>query len=293
MIYLDEFKNWLNDNGKRKATINEYSRGILEFSKWYIESINEEFNPLNVVTLDVKEYKQYLLTRNFASSTINKKILSVKSYFNFLFEKEIIKKNPSQKIKVQRVQNQGVKWLEKSEKNQLIRTIENIQTWNSNEWRFYRNKAIVYCMLLAGLRVGEVANLTLNDVNFKQNIIYIRDGKGGKGRIVFLNKGLKQHLKDWLELRNEVKTEYIFTSQMSNAGITIQGIEHIFRTLRKRSGLNDLTPHTLRHTFAHDLVEKGENLIVVAMLLGHEDINTTKIYTYPSQNELKKAVEKL
>lgn len=293
MVGLDGFEKWLMNEGKKESTTNEYKRGILEFSEWYIDAVNEEFNPVDVVALDVKEYKQYLINKKLAPATINKKILGVKSYFNFLVEKGEINKNPVKKIKPQVIQNQGVKWLEKSEKNQLIRTIENIQTWNNNEWRFYRNKAIVYCMLLGGMRISEVADLTLDDIHFKKNVIYIRDGKGGKGRVVFLNKDLKLHLKEWLNIRGEIETEYVFTSQMSDTGITTQGIQHIFRTLRDRSGLHDLTPHTLRHTFAHDLVEKGENLIVVAMLLGHEDINTTKIYTYPSQNELLKAVEKL
>lgn len=297
---MDNFILYLREEGSRESTITTYKGIVVQFNKWYEETFGKEVDPATVSALDIQDYKQYLLhtaknktNGRLSPKTVNKKIEGLRTYFRFLHEKGIISTNPVEKVKPQKIQNRSdsVRWLDRNEKNYLVRVMNTVSEWKNKEHLMIRNRALVYLMLHAGLRIGEVANLELNDIDLVKQIIYIQDGKGGKFRRVEINKDLLIALKQWLEIRPSDKGNNVFISQ--KGPMTTPGIQSIFKELKVKTKLEYLTPHALRHTFCHDLAQKGVSLSLIADLAGHTDLNTTRIYIRSSEEERRGAVDKL
>jgi integrase/recombinase XerD len=291
---MQEFSTFLVEEGKRDKTITTYVNEVKKFQEWYIGSFGS-YEQKNVSVLDVRDYVQYLKTTaknkrggKLSPITVSKKIESLRTYFRFLKGKGIILENPVEKVKLPKVQNRAEdpRWLTRNEKNKLVRYLNET---NGNRLRI-RNKAICFMMLHVGFRISEVVALEVSDVDFKKQIVEI-EGKGGKYRRVEMNKDAINAIKDWLEVRPEGETSQMFISQKGS--ITSDGIQHIFRTLRKQTEILELTPHTLRHTFGHDLAEKGFSIQLIADLMGHTDINTTRIYVRPDSKERRGAVNSI
>ncbi|WP_200966952.1 tyrosine-type recombinase/integrase [Insulibacter thermoxylanivorax] len=301
---FDNFRLWLQEEGKRSNTITRYIKVASDFIDWHMSKTGQTFDPRLVTPLDMQDWKSYLLNeatyvtshgqqQRYSVSTVNNAIKSIKVFFDYLQEQGVIPSNPAVKLRPQRVQEfDQPRWLDRAERSRLLFYIDNAELRKKNAWRFTRNRAICFVMLHAGLRVSEVANLELDDLDFYEEILHVRDGKGGKSRHIPMNKDLVGVLEEWLEYRDDVNTKKVFISQRKNA-LTVDGIEHLFRSLSVKVGIPDLTPHVLRHTFAHDLAERGESLQTIARLLGHTNINYTKIYVSPSREETRAAVNKL
>lgn len=304
---MDDYKLWLREEGKRPNTVNRYLRIAADFQEWYkAASGRKEFDPQLISALDLQDWKTYLLNeatyqrskggdgQKYSISSINNSIKGIKVYFDFLKESGVIPANPADKLKPQKMQEdeEDPRWLDRAERSRLLFYIDNAELRKKNPWRFARNRAICFVMLHAGLRVSEVVDLEPDDLDFQENILRVRNGKGGKARNVPMNKDLVAALQDWLRLRGQSKTKKLFVSQRGGA-FTADGVEHLFKQLRDKTGIPDLTPHVLRHTFAHDLAERGEPLRTIAKLLGHSNINYTRKYVIPSRNELRAAVNKL
>lgn len=290
---MKSFTVYLVEEGRREKTITTYVNEVKKFEKWYVDTFGE-FTQENVSVLDVRDYIQYL--KNTAKNkkggklspvTISKKIESLRTYFRFLKEKGIINENPVEKIKLPKIQKrtEEPRWLTRNEKNKLVRFL-NDGTSNIH----IRNKAICYMMMHVGFRISEVVTLEISDIDFQKQIVGI-EGKGGKYRRVEMNKDSINAIKDWLKVRPQRESERMFISQKGD--LTTDGIQHIFRSLRKQTGLEELTPHVLRHTFGHDLAEKGYTIQLIADLMGHSDINTTRIYVRPGSQERRSAVDSI
>lgn len=298
--YLTDYEGWLHLN-KREKTAKTYLGEVRMFAEWWEGVYGKSFDPKEVIPLDTSDYKQYLMTvakgkqgKRLSMITINKKIEALRSYFTYLSEENgILEKNPIAHIKTQRIHSGTMaepRWLDRNEKNRFIRFIDSIGEKKVKQK--IRNKAICYLMLNAGMRVSEVVSLRLDDVELDREVITVQDGKGGKMRRVYIDKVIAKILKDWLDIRGNQPNDYVFVSQ-KRTPITVQGVEDFFDTIRKETNIEDLTPHVLRHTFCHDLIEKGYSINRVADLAGHSDINTTRLYTRSSEEELRSAVESL
>ncbi len=297
---MENFSKWLQEEGRSSGTIKTYLQ-IESFQKWWVaEKIADRFEPEEVTVLDLQDYKQFLVqhARNkrggrLAAATVNKLLQVIRTYFKFLIETGVISYNPALKIKNQKIQksHNTVRWLEDKEKIRLLRKINNPEGMK-NTWHYKRNKAMVYTFLMGGLRVSELAGLIIPDLGLAKRRLTVHNGKGGKERDIPINDDLFQALSEWMEIRKESPDEIVFLSQKKGK-FTLQGIEHVISKLGEQLGLEDFTPHVLRHTFCHDLIIKGYALQVVAELAGHEDLNTTRIYTMPGERETKKAVNSL
>ncbi|AIE59954.1 integrase/recombinase [Bacillus methanolicus MGA3] len=182
------------------------------------------------------------------------------------------------------------RWLNRNEKNCFLRAIENIGDKKQNQK--IRNKAICYLMLKAGLRVSEVVSQRLDDIELDKGLLTVQNGKGGKMRRVTISKEVIKAIQDWLDVRGEQHTDAVFVSQ-KRTPLTVQGVEDFFKKLRDETNIEGLTPHVLRHSFCHDLIEKGYPISLVADLAGHSDLNTTRLYTKSSEEERRNAVEAL
>lgn len=298
--YLTDYGDWLHLN-KREKTAKTYLGEVRMFAEWWEGVYGKSFDPKEVIPLDTSDYKQYLMTvakgkqgKRLSMITVNKKLEALRNFFHYLTnEDKSIDKSPMDHIKTQRIHAATMaepRWLDRNEKNRFLRTIENIG--DKKVKQKIRNKAICYLMLQSGLRVSEVVSLHRDDIELEKGLLTVQDGKGGKMRRVTISKEVIKAIQDWLEVRGEQPTDAVFVSQ-KRTPITVQGVEDFFEKLRKEANIEELTPHVLRHTFCHDLIEKGYPISLVADLAGHSDLNTTRLYTRSSEEERRNAVESL
>lgn len=156
-----------------------------------------------------------------------------------------------------------------------------------------RNRAMLRLMLDAGLRVSEVAGLTWRHVDLMTGKIHVREGKGAKDRILWVGEGTLEVLRDWRDRQARElgwSPEHVFTT-LRGGPLSARYIQQMVRRYALRAGINKrLTPHTLRHTFATDLLRATRNIRLVQKALGHADLSTTQIYTHIVDEELEEAL---
>jgi len=175
------------------------------------------------------------------------------------------------------------KSLEKREVDRLVRMAE-----RSGK---KRDLAILQVLRHTGIRVGELCALRTSDIDVsdRKGSLTVRRGKGAKFRTVPLNADVRHALGVYLAVRPRVADDHLFISQRG-AGIGEQAVENLVKKYARQAGLEDVTPHTLRHSFGKQLLDETKDLVAVAALLGHEKLETTAIYTQPSERDLARAV---
>lgn len=152
-----------------------------------------------------------------------------------------------------------------------------------NAAKFAKSKLIVKLLYSSGLRVSELVNLRPEDLDLEDNIGWVRKGKGGKDRMFKIAGSLSKQVKKYIEKNQDNK--YLFSK---NKPLTTRNIQILIKKMAEGAKINKkVTPHTLRHSFATHLLESGENLFVIQQLLGHENLETTRIYTHISQDQIK------
>lgn len=287
--YLDELTN----DGKDEKTIISYRTTLNQFIKWF-EGTNGYTKAEKVTPMDIKDFKQYMTTiLERKPATVNKALVTLKGFFDWTADNGFTNFNPARKVKLVEKQKMAPKWLEHNEQNKLVRGIEN----EKNDFKRSRDLAIVQMMVQAGLRVEEVANLELKDieVNCRSGNVIVRHGKRDKYREVPLNKDAREAIKDYMKVRENHKyndSPFLFISERSQQ-MTVRAIQHLIERYGESAKLEVLTAHMLRHTFCHNLITAGEGIEKVAMLAGHSSLESTRIYTVPGKNELQAAVEKI
>lgn len=306
--YLEKYEHWLSEEGFRGNTIERYLIVAKGFMNWYVLLLKkEEFIPLDVSSHDLQDWEKYLLNeatykrgkqdpKRYSISSINNSLKSIRTYFQFFCDTGIISNNPALKVKAQRIApdfEKEPRWLERSERNKLIQVLENEKNAAKNRWKFTRNRAIIFTQLYGGLRVSEVTDLEPDDIAFDKGYLFIRDKKGENVRRIEMNKELRNALTEWIEERGQPQTQKLFTSSRGGKALTKQGIEYLYRSLSEKTGITDLTTHVPRHTMAHDLIEAGYSLQSVADILGHTNIQYTRVYTKSCTQEKREALDSL
>jgi len=278
--YIKQFKIYLQEKDSSPETIKAYISDIKKFIKWYQEAEGSLPDIRAVGSLDIAEFKRHLLDKNQKPATINRAIASLSAFFSWLNVP-----NPTEEIKFLPEVKTAPKALERKEVLSLIRSV-----MSSGK---PRDAAIVALLLHTGVRVSELCALTVDDVVLKDRTghIVVRSGKGSKRREVPLNSTARSALKRWLDVRGG-SPGFLFTGKGSGS-LTPRAVEQLLKKYSSRAGLEQITPHTLRHTFCKSLIDAGEPLDRVATLAGHENLNTTAKYTRATGRDLQKAVERL
>jgi integrase/recombinase XerD len=287
--YLDRFSDWLKQDTKHPLTIDEYLRSVRFFEKWYTETNDEEFEQKNITILDIHDWKQYMqINQRLKPATINKRLTSLKVYWSFLVESGLANIDITKKIKIKRSSNlnKAPRWLERREVAKILHEVDQVK----NEWKRKRDKAMIFFMLHAGLRISEVRNLDLLAIDERYWRVTVTFGKQGKWRSVPMNPDLIRIYKDWIQLRGTLETDKLFVTR-KNTPISRQGIHDQLKKYFLVLGDKEVSAHCLRHTFCKSLIDQGIDIQVVATLAGHESIEVTRRYTTPSEKELRKAVE--
>lgn len=296
MLRLDEllerFKKEMTENDISSNTIKNYILDVKTFNNWY-QGLNVSPNIKNITFYHLNGYKDYIIdNKRKKVSSINRNIQSLKNFFKFLVKEKTLKKNPADKIRFLRkskpTQPQA---LNKQEIHKLLSI-----TSNSSHGTQKRNYAIIQTILHTGMRVGELIGLEFRDLE-----IYERSGqarivnaKGGKERTVPLNTAARRALSKYFGKRELAGKDIVFLSKR-NKKLTARAIQQLVSNLSKKAGIEiNVSPHTLRHTFAVNYLRSNpESLVELSTLLGHESLDTTSIYTIASKKRLKDTVEKM
>tara|TARA_B100001029_G_scaffold174109_1_gene173823 strand:- start:6061 stop:6942 length:882 start_codon:yes stop_codon:yes gene_type:complete len=260
---------------EQKKHLSEYSirNHKLDINKLIFflnENLGQEFN-LDLVRKFISE-----LRKNTSKTSIRRIISNIGTYFEYLIEQEKIEKNFFSEISPPKIGKKLPSVATTDEIDEMIRCIDK----NKNLGK--RDHAIIEFIYSAGLRVSEVNNLNIQDIDLNQNQAVIF-GKGSKYRSVIFSESTSKILKDYLEIRDNSKKEKAFFLSNSGVRISIRSIQHIVKKYISLAGLNPkYHTHTLRHSFATHLLDGGADLRVVQELLGHTSPKTTEIYTHIS-----------
>ena len=248
--------------------------------------VKNNLSDISLVTLkDINDYIKKLGKNGLSSKSIARHITSLRELHKYLVKTEKIPINVMDNYTGMK-QTKHLPTVLKSDE------IEKILDVNLDNVFKYRDKSMLELMYGAGLRVSELVNLTIYSIDLENDIILI-EGKGNKERIVPLNPYAKESLLNYLEVRSTlIKTKNGVPDKLflnnHGKGITRQGFNFILKNILEEKNIKThATPHTLRHTFATDLLNNGADLKSIQALLGHEDISTTSIYTHVVDNKLK------
>lgn len=233
---------------------------------------------------DIKAYLMFLSNNQDTTSTLARKLTTIKNFHKFLLKEKITSIDVSETVERPKLKKQLPKVMSIEEVALLL----DIKT---NTEFDYRNKAMLELLYATGIRVSELISLTLHSVDLENCVIRLV-GKGNKERIVPIGEYTIQYLKNYLEIRHKLikgySTEALF---LNNHGkeMTRQGFFKVLKKLLHEKQLNEnISPHTLRHSFATHLLNYGADLRSIQIMLGHSDIATTKIYTHISRDKIQK-----
>jgi site-specific recombinase XerD len=286
----DELRLFLAELERREAspqTIRAYRQDLMAFGRFLQQSTGEAFSAAAVTPTDLREYRSFLLNvRHAAPATINRHLAALRKFFLWAKAQGWLRELPTEDVRGVREVARPPKWLEKRDVDRLIREAERGGS--------KRDLAIVQLLRHTGLRVGELVALQVGDVETseRKGAVVIRSGKGGKQRTVPLNVDARRAIEAYQEVRPQVPSDQLFISQRGE-GLQAQAVENLIKKYARRAGLEDVTPHTLRHTFGKSLVDARIDLGTVATLMGHERLDTTALYTQPGARDLEQAVARL
>ena len=284
---LDRFRDHLVATGKSGHTIEAYGRDVRLFAEWFAQTNGRALSPEGITPIDVRQYRSYLLTvKNHKPATVNRKLASLSAFCEWARDADLIPANPVQEISPVEEMRPAPKWLDKNQQYALLRAVQ--------EKGRKRDIALITLMINTGLRVSEVSKLQVNDlqITLRKGSVTVRGGKGEKFRRVPLNVDARKAIQDYLEERPAEDGDRLFRGQRGTA-LHRAGIYYLIRRYAYDAHLEEVTPHTLRHTFGKNLVDAEVSLDRVAQLLGHESVDTTRIYTTPSEQDLQREVEKV
>ena len=296
LSHLDDFSRILKiERNYSNNTISSYLSDLKSFDNFL------EKNEINFKKLNNKHTKLFfrdLSKKKFSPRTIKRKFSSLSSYFNFLLDRRIIKNNPLNGVFTPKIPKILPEILTIEEINNIFLAAES----SKNEILSLRDRCILEMLYSSGLRVSEVCELKINNIQFDLDLVRFF-GKGSKERIIpltyYARKWLKKYLSESrkiLSSRSKRSSNYVF---LSNNGLSLTRMAiwlSVKKYVNSAGVLKKISPHTFRHSFATHLIDGGANLIEVQALLGHADISTTEIYTHLSrefvESEYMKAFQK-
>lgn len=268
-------------------TAEGYGEDLKDFGTWFMETNGQELTPALVTSLDLRDYQGHMVTRGLKPATINRRMAAIRAWLKWELEQGAIRDLPRFPPRAQE-EAQAPRALTKLDLGRFLRALEREGT--------DRDRALVACMVHAGLRVGEVVSLKVEDVELgeRKGRVVVRIGKGQKRREVPLGPEARAMVRPWLAARSaQVGPEgYLFPGR-GQRPLSARAVQAMIKKYAYLARLDvaQVTPHTLRHTFATRLLRGGTDLVLVAALLGHARLDTTARYTKPTWTDLERAVE--
>lgn len=270
------------ERGLSENTINSYGIDLKLFLEYLRENEIPSFKQVNKEV--IVNYMQSEKNNNKANSSILRSVSSLRKFFQYLAQEKIIEKDPMLLIDTPKKKQHLPQVLTKEEVEKLLRSP------NTGQVLGLRDRAMLELMYATGLRISEIINLKLEDLHLTMGTLQTL-GKGHKERIVPVGDEAIKWVNRYLEearpkLLKQKRSNYLFLNFHGN-NLTRQGVwKNLKAEVRKAGIQKNITPHTLRHSFATHILENGADLRIVQELLGHADISTTQIYTHLSNKQL-------
>ncbi|MCM8790871.1 MAG: site-specific tyrosine recombinase XerD [Candidatus Omnitrophica bacterium] len=282
---IDEFLNYLSiERGLSKNTISSYGTDLSHFAEYLASKGKDDID--NISRQDITSYMLGLKDKGISSNSISRALVAIKMFYRFLVQERLVRDDVA-----------GV-----LESPKLIRPLPNVlgpaevekllSAPDLRDWMGIRDKAALELMYATGMRVSELVDLTMDGLNLDVGFIKCK-GKGDKERIVPIGKKAKEALERYIEkvrpklLKKERNDPHIFLSRLGRKVSRVSFWKMIKKNAKLARIKKDITPHTLRHSFATHLLERGADLRVVQEMLGHADISTTQVYTHINKERLK------
>jgi integrase/recombinase XerD len=284
---LSDFRYHLEtDKRLSKKTIESYMSDLKFYAK-FLKKYQNVFDVADIDSLMIEKYILSLKRKDLSPQSIARKITAIKEFHKFLYEEHITKDNPSKLVSNIKKEKKLPEVLTIEEINKMISSIDTSTDTG------IRNRCIMEVLYGSGLRVSELCDLKLSDIHFNSNYLSII-GKGDKEREVPIGEEEKIWLRRYIEgSRNKLNTPKNLNVFINYKGdpLSRQSVFKFIKALAKNNGIEkEISPHTIRHSFATHLLSNGVDLRFVQELLGHEDISTTQIYTHLDNEQLKNLV---
>ena len=286
--YVREFLEYLEvERGRSTKTVRNYDFYLRRFGEWA-----NCVHPSAITDESVRKYRLYLNREvegrdeiTLKKSTQNYHLIALRAFLRYLSRRDI-KTMSADKIELAKQDSRMVEFLEEEELRRLFGALQDAPGIIGR-----RDRAIVQALFSTGLRVSELANLKIDNINLRRDEFTVK-GKGSKHRVVFLSEFAKKFIKEYLQMRRDT-SPFLFVGhdRAKNARVATplssRSIERIMKKYAAAAGITKkITPHTLRHTFATDLLRNGADIRSVQSMLGHESITTTQVYTHVTDKHL-------
>ena len=295
---LQDYRDYLYDQDKSEQTIKAYITDLHSFLHWFQHSTGESLELESITPMEIIDYRNTMLDRGKKPSTINRSLISISSFCQWAQQNDLILNNPAEGIRSVAEEPLAPRALERKEQLGLLRAVRK----SGN----LRDLAITTMLLHTGMRVSELCNLRVSDISFStdRNMIIIREGKGTKRRHIPLNSTVISVLRDYLKSSNSGKQTTLITGAnpekerflfygQKRMPLTDRGVRYVIKKYAYLAKIDGLSPHVFRHTCAKNLIDAGQSIDRVAKILGHSNINTTAVYTMPTERDLHITMESI
>ena len=279
--YLTEEKH------AQKNTLNSYARDLNQFQTWLMANGITDLKKVKKET--VNEYLQYMSGKGKSPATVTRSTASIRSFYNYMLREGRVKTNPAKAVTSQKVERKYPEILTNREVELFLEQPKCVDE------KGFRDHAMLELLYATGIRVSELIGLNVEDVNL--TVGFIRCTTHGKERIIPLYTAAVKALREYMEkIRPRIivdENQQALFVNMSGERMSRQGFWKIIKYYQEKAEIDkDITPHTLRHSFAVHLLENGADLRSIQEMLGHADISSTQIYTHVIQKQLKDVYNK-
>ena len=280
---IDRFIEYLKyQRNYSDFTCNNYNKDLNEYNSFILSN---KINYKNMDYNEAKEYVIYLNKKNDAKSTISRKLSSLRTFYKYLVLNNKVESNPFLLVSSPKKEKRIPKFINYNNMEEIL-NVPNIKTKEGQ-----RERVILEVLYASGVRVSELVNIKLRDIDFSNKNILIL-GKGSKERLVSFGDYALEYINLYLKegrklLLDGVKSDYLIVGKKSEK-LTTRRVEQIIDDIIKKTSIKlNITPHMFRHTFATHLLDNGCDLLVVQELLGHASLSSTEIYTHVSNEHLR------
>ena len=278
-MYLKEFINYIQSEKRYSVyTITSYKVDLNQFFNYLIKEYNIDI-PQNVTFKIVRNWISYLLESGLKARSVNRKISSLKSYFKFLVISNYSDSNPTLKITSPKTSKRLPVFIEKEKINSLL----DAKFFDDN-FIGYRDKLIIELFYFTGIRLSELLNISIKDVDFNNSQIKVL-GKRNKERLIPLTYTLISELKNYINKHN--LNRYLFVDENNKKLYSKKVYRIVNKYISKVSSVKKKSPHILRHSFATHMLNNGADINAIKEILGHANLSATQIYTHNSIKKLK------
>lgn len=281
---IDQFLDYLSvERGLSQNTIRAYRKDLEKFTAYLVSRSVRKID--DTTKHDITKYIYFLKDGGLAPGSISRNLAAIKMFYKFLLSERILKKNVAVTLESPRIMRSLPEVLDADEVTRML------EAASARDLLGQRDKAVLELMYATGMRVSEIAALQTENLNLDVGFVRCA-GKGGKERIVPVGRKARLALSRYLEksrtkLQSNPRERHLFLSRLGSR-ISRQSLWKVLKKYSRASGIKKhISPHTLRHSFATHLIEKGADLRSVQEMLGHADISTTQIYTHINKSRLK------